>query len=140
MTKLANTELHTNYSEYDIFNNPNGSPALTYDEARNNYLARKENDILFTGGTTYLGQNITYIHDDSETLPTVGYGINLDALAYEAIEVIFRYAYNDSLTQLQEDGLLILQEWKNNNGSYTNQQIIDIAHLFLIVLAMHSLK
>lgn len=135
MSKLKDTKLHTDYNNFSTFDNPDNTNPSGYDEARNNYLANKENAALFnniTSGLTtdsngnVIQQNITFIHNDSVNLPTIGYGINLESLSYSNIEVIFNFAYNAPLTNTQIAGLNIIKDWKVN-GNLSKQQIIDIA-------------
>lgn len=108
MPELKNTKLHTDYKPFPKFNNPDGTDPKDYETARNNYIARKENEPVFVAKGTSI------IHDDGVGLPTLGYGFNLNAVSIAQIEEGIKYALGTAtLTANQTAGIKLLKEWKD---------------------------
>lgn len=102
--------------------------ATSYQEARDNFIKEKENATLAAGGTILNGQNIRNIHNGGgDGNPTIGYGFNLNAHDYNKIESYLTHAFGGVLTQLQQDGLDIIEGWKNGTNGLTAADIIAIA-------------
>lgn len=122
---LKSTSLHTNYSLFSEFANPTGIGPESYETARNNYLARKENAPVF------VAQGASAIHNDGENLPTIGYGFNLDAFTLEQIEEGLGYAFGGSLSSTQQTGIDVLARWKNASSFPVAQRLtaLDIINI-----------
>ena len=123
--------LHDNYAAHTELNDAAGNPATTYLEARDNMIKSKENARLFVGPGRPNGIAVSLIHDDSAGIPTIGYGFNLRDHTAVQIRSVLTYALGGALTPDQEQGLQIIEAWKNNtayNGTnFTEADILDLA-------------
>jgi hypothetical protein len=107
----------------------NSQAAATYQEARDHFIKAKENDVLATGGTLNAQNiNIRRIHSGGgDGNPTIGYGFNLNAHSYAKIESYLTHALGGALTQLQQDGLALIAQFKSDPPTLTAAQIIAFA-------------
>lgn len=106
-----------------IFQNP-----TTYEEARDLLIKVTENAGLFQGlslGQTNIiqgGQNVTLIHDDSEGIPTLGYGLNLRTIAADDFDDLFQGVYGDLSTE-QSRAVNLLEDWLSGQGVTIDYEI-----------------
>lgn len=112
--QLKDTKLHLQYNDNDWFADKDGNAASDYKTARNNFIARKENDALFLNAN----KKMTLIHDDSKGNPTIGYGMNLKNFSIGMIEEAYEYAYNFAeFSKDQKRALEMLRQWKEKPES-----------------------
>ena len=73
MVELAQTALHYTYANDSLCNNPDGSAATSYAQARDNFIAYEETPVLFAGNSTQklngITENIQGIYSDNPGNP-----------------------------------------------------------------------
>lgn len=124
---MALRNIYTDWGRAD-FNDINGNAATSYQQARNNLIKISENSVLFSGGTTFNGQNIQGIHD-VEGNPTIGYGYDLSQRDFAEFESFITHAFGDALTPDQQAGLDLIEAYTDPNhpNHITAGTLIDIA-------------
>jgi Ca2+-binding RTX toxin-like protein len=124
------SNLDTIYSDNSLLEDAAaGAAATNFQDAATNYLKLKENARLATNDPT-----AKYgIHDDSEGLPTFGYGYNLAAHSGADFQSLFEHALGGAPTGNTLVAMNYIVEWMNtgsitlSNGNsvvVTNQEIL----------------